>query len=56
MRERVTKDYIILIKDGSKIKLKIYNEKVKVRVVILSRRQLVNLVCDGTQIISVLTR
>ena len=48
------KDYVILIKEDKKIKLKIYNEKIKVRVVVLSKCQLANLLTDAAGIANAL--
>lgn len=49
------KDYVVLIREDKKIKLKIYTGT-KVRVVILSHRQLANLLADAAGIANVLIR
>ena len=46
------KDYVILVVEDKKIKLKIYNDKSKIRVAVLSHRQLANLLADAAYIVS----
>jgi len=55
-REPRPKDYIILIYQDQKIKLRIYNGNTLAREMILTRRQLANLLVDAAGIASIVIK